>query len=44
MMWGYMENVKAYFQNNIYEKYGKIFGSIWIATAYKGLKKKFLLI
>ena len=37
MMWGYMENVKAYFQNNLYEKYGKTFSSIWIATAYKGI-------
>lgn len=36
MMWGYMENVETYFQHHIYEKYGRIFGSIWIATAYKG--------
>ncbi len=36
MMWGYMEDVKSYFGNNIYEKYGRIFGSIWIASAYKG--------
>lgn len=36
MMWGYMEEVESYFQPHIYEKYGRIFGSIWIATAYKG--------
>jgi hexosaminidase len=36
MMWGYMEDVRSYFQPHIYEKYGRIFGSIWIATAYKG--------
>lgn len=36
MMWGYMEDVKSYFQPYIYDKYGRIFGSIWIATAYKG--------
>ena len=36
MMWGYMENVQTYFQPHIYQKYGKIFGSIWIASAYKG--------
>ena len=28
MMWGYMEDVRSYFQHNIYEKYGRIFGSI----------------
>ncbi len=31
-----MEDVASYFQPHIYEKYGRIFGSIWIATAYKG--------
>ena len=36
MMWGYMEDVRNYFQPHIYEKYGRIFGSIWVATAYKG--------
>ena len=36
MMWGYMENVKSYFSAQLYEKYGRIFGSIWIASAYKG--------
>jgi hexosaminidase len=36
MMWGYMEDVRSYFQPHIYEKYGRIFGSIWIATAYTG--------
>lgn len=36
MMWGYMEDVASYFQPQIYDKYGRIFGKIWIATAYKG--------
>jgi len=36
MMWGYMEDVQNYFQSYIYEKYGRVFGKIWIATAYKG--------
>lgn len=36
MMWGYMEDVARYFQPSIYEKYGRVFGEIWIATAYKG--------
>jgi hexosaminidase len=36
MMWGYMTNVGKYFPENYYEKYGRIFGSIWVASAYKG--------
>ena len=36
MMWGYMEDVKSYFGPQLYEKYGRIFGKIWIATAFKG--------
>ncbi len=36
MMWGYMEDVRSYFQPHLYQKYGRIFGSIWVATAYKG--------
>lgn len=36
MLWGYMENVRTYFQPDLYVKYGQVFGSIWIATAYKG--------
>ena len=36
MMWGYMEDVVNYFGPQLYLKYGRIFGSIWIATAYKG--------
>lgn len=36
MMWGYMENVEGYFQPHLFSKYGRLFGSIWIATAYKG--------
>jgi hexosaminidase len=36
MMWGYMVNVDKYFQFSLYEKYGRVFGKIWIATAYKG--------
>lgn len=36
MLWGYMENVQDYFSPVLYEKYGKIFGTIWIASAYKG--------
>ena len=35
-MWGYMEDVVNYFGPQLYLKYGRIFGSIWIATAYKG--------
>jgi hexosaminidase len=35
-MWGYMENVVTYFNSRIYATYGEIFGTIWIASAYKG--------
>jgi hexosaminidase len=36
MIWGYMENVPSYFQPSLYEKYGRIFQNVWIASAYKG--------
>ncbi len=36
MLWGYMERVESYFQQELYIKYGHVFGSIWIASAYKG--------
>lgn len=36
MMWGYMTHVESYFPASYFEKYGSIFGSIWVATAYKG--------
>jgi hexosaminidase len=36
MMWGYMPRVEAYFPSQYYDKYGRIFGSIWVASAYKG--------
>lgn len=36
MLWGYMEDVASYFPSTLYEKYGRVFGKIWIATAYKG--------
>jgi hexosaminidase len=35
-MWGYMINVAQYFGPENYIKYGKVFGKIWIATAFKG--------
>ena len=36
MMWGYMEDVERYFGDDLYEKYGRLFEKIWIASAYKG--------
>jgi hexosaminidase len=36
MLWGYMENVREYFRPELFEKYGRVFERIWIATAYKG--------
>ena len=36
MMWGYMAQVGRYFPEVFYEKYGRVFGSIWVASAYKG--------
>lgn len=36
MMWGYMPHVERYFPHDYYDKYGHIFGSIWVASAYKG--------
>ena len=35
-MWGYMENVRGYFNPQLYVKYGTVFETIWIASAYKG--------
>lgn len=36
MLWGYMEDVRAYFGQDLYVKYGHVFEQIWIATAFKG--------
>jgi len=44
MMWGYMENVETYFQPHIYQKYGNVFGKIWIASAYKGASSELVAI
>lgn len=44
MLWGYMSNVKAYFPKDYYEKYGQIFGSIWVASAYKGAQGELALV
>jgi hexosaminidase len=44
MLWGYMEDVKSYFSYDLYEKYGQVFGEIWIATAYKGASGELAVI
>lgn len=31
-----MEEVPAYFGPQLFTKYGRVFGKIWVATAYKG--------
>ena len=36
MMWGYMQNVETYFDDDLFKKYGRLFEKIWIASAYKG--------
>ena len=35
-MWKYLEDVQKYFDPNIFPKYGRVFGKIWTATAFKG--------
>ena len=34
MMWGYMEDVKSYFGNNIYEKYGRILADVYLGDLH----------
>lgn len=36
MIWAYMEDVKNWFQPQLYVKYGHIFNNVWAASAYKG--------
>ncbi len=36
MIWAYAENIKDYFQPEMYTKYSKIFSQVWAASAYKG--------
>jgi hexosaminidase len=44
MLWGYMEDVRSYFSNDLYVKYGKVFEKIWIASAYKGASGELAVI
>ena len=36
MIWAYAENIKDWFQPELYIKYGRIFENVWAASAYKG--------
>lgn len=36
MIWAYAENIKDWFQPELYIKYGRIFDNVWAASAYKG--------
>ncbi|RUS68716.1 hypothetical protein EGW08_023522 [Elysia chlorotica] len=36
MVWNYAQNVSEYVKEDNFEKYGKLFGSVWIASSFKG--------
>lgn len=41
---GYKSNVKEHIPSEIFENYGQIFGSVWIASAYKGAQGELALV
>ncbi|EDV25367.1 uncharacterized protein TRIADDRAFT_2382, partial [Trichoplax adhaerens] len=40
MVWAYEENLSKYFPQTMWKNYKQVFGSVWIASAFKGALRK----
>ena len=44
MIWAYVPDVKAWFQPDLYIKYGRLFKNVWAAAAYKGAEGELVTV